>query len=58
MSNEMSVEELTAKIGELGLVIRNAKAEKKPDEEWQPALNEMLVLKVCARCLLLCVEMC
>mmetsp|Transcript_20506 Transcript_20506/g.31601 ORF Transcript_20506/g.31601 Transcript_20506/m.31601 type:complete len:608 (-) Transcript_20506:1979-3802(-) len=38
-------EDITAKINELGEVIKNAKAEKKPIEEWKPALDEMLALK-------------
>mmetsp|Transcript_54724 Transcript_54724/g.81260 ORF Transcript_54724/g.81260 Transcript_54724/m.81260 type:complete len:612 (+) Transcript_54724:51-1886(+) len=38
-------EELTAKIAELGEVIKAAKAEKKPIEEWKPTLDEMIALK-------------
>jgi hypothetical protein len=43
---EMTEEEITAKIGALGDQIKNAKAEKKPKEEWDPLLKEMLALKV------------
>ena len=39
-------EELTAKIGELGEKIKAAKASKKPKEEWEHLLTEMLALKV------------
>ena len=39
-------EELTSKIGELGEKIKAAKAEKKPKEEWDHFLTEMLSLKV------------
>ena len=39
-------EELTKKIGELGEAIKAAKTDKKPQEEWQPILDEMLALKV------------
>lgn len=48
MSSEDSpeVQDLTAKIAELGITIKDAKAEKKPKEEWEPALQEMLSLKV------------
>ena len=43
----MSAEqEIAAKIGELGEQIKAAKTEKKPKEEWEPILNEMLALKV------------
>ena len=42
----MSVEELTARIGELGEMVKTAKTEKKPKEEWEPSLQEMLSLKV------------
>ena len=42
----MTEEELTNKIGELGEAIKTAKSEKKPQEEWQPLLDEMLALKV------------
>jgi len=47
MSSEDSpeVQDLTAKIAELGITIKDAKAEKKPKEEWEPALQEMLSLK-------------
>lgn len=40
-----SEEELSAKIGELGEAIKAAKAEKKPKEEWEHFLTEMLKLK-------------
>jgi hypothetical protein len=43
MSEEQAI---AAKIGELGEQIKVAKAEKKPKEEWEPILNEMLALKV------------
>lgn len=39
-------EEIAARITELGDIIKAAKAEKKPKEEWEPALQEMLSLKV------------
>ena len=39
-------EEITSKINELGNAIKTAKAEKKPKEEWDPLLQEMLALKV------------
>ena len=39
-------EEIAAKIGELGDQIKAAKAEKKPKEEWDPILKEMLDMKV------------
>ena len=39
-------EEITSKISELGNAIKTAKAEKKPKEEWDPLLQEMLALKV------------
>jgi len=38
-------EEITSKINELGNAIKTAKAEKKPKEEWDPLLQEMLALK-------------
>lgn len=38
-------EELTAKINALGETIKAAKAEKKPKEEWEGALSEMLAAK-------------
>jgi len=43
----MSSEEakITAKIGELGEQIKAAKAEKKPKEQWEGILKEMLALK-------------
>jgi aspartyl-tRNA synthetase len=45
-SNETaSVEKLTAKISSLGLQIKAAKDAKKPKEEWDPLLQEMLVAK-------------
>ena len=39
-------QEIAAKIGDLGEQIKAAKAEKKPKEEWEPILKEMLALKV------------
>lgn len=39
-------EEISARIAELGEIIKTAKAEKKPKEEWDPSLQEMLALKV------------
>jgi len=39
-------EAMTAKIGELGAQIAAAKKEKKPKEEWDPILKEMLATKV------------
>jgi hypothetical protein len=39
-------EELTAQIVELGEKVKQAKADKKPKEEWDPFLQEMLALKV------------
>jgi hypothetical protein len=39
-------QELTAKIVELGDQIKQAKADKKPKEEWDPFLQQMLELKV------------
>jgi aspartyl-tRNA synthetase len=41
-----SEEELTAKIVELGEKIKAAKADKKPKEEWDPFLQEMLQAKI------------
>lgn len=38
-------EEIGAKIAELGAAIAAAKAEKKPKEEWESTLTEMLALK-------------
>lgn len=38
-------EEITAKIAELGEAIKTAKAEKKPKEEWEGILTEMLAFK-------------
>lgn len=38
-------EEITAKIAELGEAIKKAKAEKKPKEEWESTLKEMLSMK-------------
>ena len=45
---EMSPEEaeMTKQIGELGDKIKEAKAAKKPKEEWDPILQEMLAMKV------------
>ena len=42
----MSEAEITAQIGALGDQIKAAKAEKKPKEEWEPILNQMVSLKV------------
>lgn len=39
-------EEIANKIKELGAAIAAAKAEKKPQEEWEGDLKEMLSLKV------------
>ena len=39
-------EEIAEKIKALGAEIAAAKAEKKPKEEWEPTLNEMLAMKV------------
>jgi hypothetical protein len=46
-SSPSSPEELGARIGELAETIKQAKAEKKPKEEWEPFLQEMLACKVC-----------
>jgi hypothetical protein len=66
-------EEIAAQIVALGEKIKQAKAEKKPKEEWDPFLQEMLALKVSFRvvraksftfestrmyCLYLCVCVC
>jgi hypothetical protein len=40
-------EELNKQIYDLGEKIKQAKVEKKPKEEWEPILKEMLALKVC-----------
>eukprot|EP00977_Amphora_coffeiformis_P000250 scaffold75_cov165-Amphora_coffeaeformis.AAC.26 len=45
MSELTTEEEYTAKIGELGDQIKAAKTAKKPNEEWDPILKEMLALK-------------
>lgn len=42
----MTEEEITGKIVALGDQIKQAKTEKKPKEEWDPLLQEMLALKV------------
>ena len=39
-------EELNKQIADLGEQIKQAKADKKPKEEWEPILKEMLELKV------------
>lgn len=39
-------EELTQKIADCGEQIKAAKTAKKPKEEWDPILKEMLALKV------------
>ena len=51
-------QEIAAKIGELGEQIKVAKTEKKPKEEWEPILNEMLSLKVSVHCGLSCSVIC
>ena len=43
---DWNIDELTARIGELGDMVKNAKEEKQPKEEWEPRLREMLALKV------------
>jgi hypothetical protein len=48
-------EELSAKIGELGEKIKLAKADKKPKEEWEHFLTEMLALKVMIKQVCVCV---
>jgi hypothetical protein len=45
--SEADIELITAKIAELGEAVKQAKTEKKPKEEWDPLLNEMLAMKVC-----------
>ena len=40
-------EELNKQIAELGAKIGQAKKDKKPKEEWDPILKEMLAAKVC-----------
>jgi hypothetical protein len=39
-------EQLAARITELGETIKQAKTDQKPKEEWEPALQEMISLKV------------
>eukprot|EP00529_Nitzschia_sp_RCC80_P039300 CAMPEP_0113461374 /NCGR_PEP_ID=MMETSP0014_2-20120614/11506_1 /TAXON_ID=2857 /ORGANISM="Nitzschia sp." /LENGTH=48 /DNA_ID=CAMNT_0000353129 /DNA_START=92 /DNA_END=235 /DNA_ORIENTATION=+ /assembly_acc=CAM_ASM_000159 len=39
-------QDLTAQIVGLGEKIKQAKADKKPKEEWDPFLQEMLALKI------------
>lgn len=39
-------EEISTKIGSLGDAIKAAKAEKKPKDEWDPLLKEMIALKI------------
>jgi hypothetical protein len=39
-------EEIASKIAAIGATIAAAKAEKKPKEEWESSLKEMLALKV------------
>lgn len=39
-------EELTKVIADLGEAIKQAKIDKKPKEEWDPLLKEMLATKV------------
>eukprot|EP00592_Proboscia_alata_P006917 CAMPEP_0194360086 /NCGR_PEP_ID=MMETSP0174-20130528/7386_1 /TAXON_ID=216777 /ORGANISM="Proboscia alata, Strain PI-D3" /LENGTH=613 /DNA_ID=CAMNT_0039131371 /DNA_START=79 /DNA_END=1920 /DNA_ORIENTATION=- len=38
-------QEITTRINELGVAIKAAKSEKKPKEEWDPLLKEMIDLK-------------
>jgi nondiscriminating aspartyl-tRNA synthetase len=45
MSSQEEEETLSAKIGELAEAIKVAKSEKKPKEEWEAILKEMLALK-------------
>jgi WHEP-TRS domain len=45
--SDADIEEITSKIAQLGETVKQAKADKKPKEEWEPALQEMLALKVC-----------
>jgi hypothetical protein len=49
-------EELTKKIADLGEQIKAAKTAKKPKEEWDPLLKEMLATKVCRVCYLVIEE--
>ncbi len=44
--SDADIEEITSKIAQLGETVKQAKTEKKPKEEWEPALQEMLALKV------------
>jgi hypothetical protein len=44
--SEAEIQEITTRIAELGEVVKQGKTEKKPKEEWEPALQEMLTLKV------------
>lgn len=44
---DCNVDELTTRIGELGDMVKTAKAEQQPKDDWEPRLREMLVLKVC-----------
>ncbi len=44
--NMSNGEEIAEKIKELGAIVASAKKEKKPIEEWQSTLDEMLALKV------------
>eukprot|EP00545_Synedropsis_sp_CCMP1620_P013600 CAMPEP_0119016148 /NCGR_PEP_ID=MMETSP1176-20130426/11840_1 /TAXON_ID=265551 /ORGANISM="Synedropsis recta cf, Strain CCMP1620" /LENGTH=606 /DNA_ID=CAMNT_0006969481 /DNA_START=73 /DNA_END=1893 /DNA_ORIENTATION=+ len=43
--SDADIELITAKIAELGETVKQGKTEKKPKEEWEPALKEMLALK-------------
>ena len=45
-ANMSEGDEIATKIVELGAAIAAAKAEKKPKEEWEGTLNEMIALKV------------
>ena len=44
-------EEISTKIAALGAAIAAAKKDKKPKEEWEPTLKEMLDLKVRIICI-------
>ena len=44
--SEVEIEEITTQIAQLGEIVKQAKTAKKPKEEWEPALAEMLALKV------------
>lgn len=44
--SEADIETITAKIAQLGEAVKQAKTDKKPKEEWEPVLKEMLAMKV------------